>query len=413
MCVAKCLSTSALAMLASACASLNPRPFVVSGAEVDARSNAVEAAGVDFRQAWSERDSAGLSRTTSPNLTLVVEGDSLEGEEARKRLLSLAVSERMTLSLRPGKLENCREGGTLETNGEAFGLAPENAVRSGRYAVTWTGTSAAARAERIDLRYGAGSIRESATCTPESKHASLRHRLSVSAIVGQRDASTAATSSVTALIHNRGYAFRTGTPGYGPAPGHAAFPHVAERGDVTGLGLRYLLTESAALELQVQTHSGMRVEGFGTGACGRPPCDDTYYFLRRYVEVKSAPVSAAMLGSYRHGRLRFGAGPAIMLANWKVHDDERYLTQSLNAKFLAWDPVYRFDPHDSRSTGAALGAQGDVAYLIPLSRSVVFEARASALLTGKSRVPSTPLLQGTSISHQFVGLGGALSFGWR
>jgi hypothetical protein len=424
------LFAAALTVLA-ACAPIRrfePRALSPRPAEIDARSRAAAMASADFRRAWTAGDTAALAKLVSPDFTLVLQGDSLRGAAASGYLASLASSQRQELAPAAGKLEVCLGGNVLEFNSEVFGLPVEDAVTSGRYAIAWSGAEGSPRAERMDFRYGSRSIRGSAECESEAKHAALRHRLAFTIATGARDLGSATGADMAAsALHREGYTFSIPESfpqelyGYGFAyrpsppktgPGSRPFPQIGAGGIAVTLGVRYLVDETKGLELQVASHAGETATGFHNTCFDALPCDNRYFARHRFVEVSSAPVSVSLLAQKRVGWFRLGAGPAFVMSNWATHDDERNLHYVAGGS-SAWQPANREDMHDTRSLSPAFGFKAELAVLYPLTRYVVFEARASRIVAGKSEVPSTPFFAGTTATSRLQSIGGGLSISWK
>lgn len=394
---------------------------------VEERSRAADRASAAFRRAWAAGDSAELRRLVAPDFTLVLANDSLKGERATSYLLSMASSGDRSVTHVAGKSDVCLEDGVLELNSEVFGLPAEESVTSGRYSISWRAALPEPRAERMVLRYGPGSVRAAGACASEAKHAALRHRLALTVVTGSGSLGPATTAvQVANTLRRDGYTFAIPKSfpaelyGYGYAnsppppkagPGSRPFPQIGAGGAAIAIGLRYLLNEQNGLELQVAAHPGETATGFHN-TCSAPPCDNRYFARHPYVEVSSAPVSVSLLAERRVGWLRLGVGPALLMSNWNVYDDERNMHYVASGN-SSWVEEYRTDPHESKSLSPALGAKGDIAILYPFTRYVVFEARASAVYAAKSTVPSTPRFAGSSAWSQILGVGGGLSISWR
>jgi hypothetical protein len=95
-----------------------------------------------------------------------------------------------------------------------------------------------------------------------------------------------------------------------------SYPRVSNSGIVGGLvTVRRRITDRTAIELGLATEQS----GVATGRCnvqGLPKdarCTDTF------IELDFSGASTAMLAVVTTGHLHLGAGPALLLANWRMH----------------------------------------------------------------------------------------------
>ncbi len=94
------------------------------------------------------------------------------------------------------------------------------------------------------------------------------------------------------------------------------YPQVSASGIVAGMAsVRRRLTERVSVELFAATEQA----GVATGRCDDLAVPKDPRCTNRFIVVDFGGGSLGMLAAVKKGYLRLGAGPALLLANWRMH----------------------------------------------------------------------------------------------
>jgi len=120
-------------------------------------------------------------------------------------------------------------------------------------------------------------------------------------------------------------------------------------------------------------------------------------------------VTVAALAQLQRGPVRLSAGPAALFGNWTVREEHRsvYIFQQQSY----WSKIPP-EPQSTHAWAPAFGGTAELAFLMPMSRRLLGEARASVAAFGNSDVPSTETFSGASVSNLFMKLGLSIGLGW-
>jgi hypothetical protein len=95
-----------------------------------------------------------------------------------------------------------------------------------------------------------------------------------------------------------------------------SYPRVSNSGIVGGLAtIRRRITDRTGVELAVATEQS----GVATGRCNVQSLPKDARCTDTFIELEFGGASMAMLGVITTGHLHFGAGPALLLANWRMY----------------------------------------------------------------------------------------------
>jgi hypothetical protein len=182
-------------------------------------------------------------------------------------------------------------------------------------------------------------------------------------------------------------------------PGAHAYPQVhntiAFFSGVT-LGIRYRVSPVIAEELQVGVRLPETVNGLDN-------------LNRRYITATNLPLSVSLLTKVRRGVLAFGAGPSVVIPNWKVREDHQHIYYYHSSSFWSKSPN---ETVSASSAAAAFGGSAEVVAQLPMMRARVAELRLQSLIASKSKLPATPAFPTASASNRHLSIALTLGTGW-
>jgi hypothetical protein len=390
-------------------------PLTASDAYVESQRRLAAAAHARLQTALDAQDTVGVAASLSPDVRLVTpHGDTASGELVLRYLMFLAGDRTRPLRIGHGRLAACLEGDVYEYDGDLTVPPRSGTYANGRVAILWAVDERPVTARRMVMSGELKSVRGALPCQLEYKWAAGQRRWTgtIAAEMSQ-PAPSLGTRDVRRAMRDRGLAYAVGTENIGP--GDRPFPQVQPKGAGATLGLRRRVDPVRSLELVAGVRLPEKVTGYDSST-------------KRYVSATGLPLTVSLLAQYQRGAVRVGFGPAALLGNWRVTEEERILVvetltrklqnpytlrlEDVSTTTSTWVPVAGSSATSKYGLSPAIGLATDVAFMRALSRRSVVELRLSAAAMTSSRLPGTPGFNGARAGNSVARIGVALGRGW-